>query len=85
MATKYPFTEEQLAECIKDYPTTLSSELAERYNCSIYKINNISTKYGLKKDIEFMAEVARKNMQREEFNCQRRQAQDTHYEPINAE
>ena len=25
------------------------------------------------------------NMQREEFNCQRRQAQDTHYEPINAE
>ena len=25
------------------------------------------------------------SMQREEFNCQRRQAQDTHYEPINAE
>ena len=25
------------------------------------------------------------NMQREEFNCQRRQAQDTHYEPINVE
>ena len=25
------------------------------------------------------------NMQREEFNCQRRQAQVTHYEPINAE
>ena len=25
------------------------------------------------------------NMQREEFNCQRRQAQDAHYEPINAE
>ena len=66
MATKYPFTEEQLAECIKDYPTTLSSELAKRYNCSIYKINNISTKYGLKKDVEFMAAVARKNMQRED-------------------
>ena len=66
MATKYPFTEEQLAQCIKDYPTTLSSELAKRYNCSIYKINNISTKYGLKKDIEFIAEVARKNMQRED-------------------
>lgn len=66
MATKYLFTEEQLAECIKDYPTTLSSELAKRYNCSIYKINNISTKYGLKKDIEFIAEVARKNMQRED-------------------
>jgi len=66
MATKYPFTDEQLAECIKDYPITLSSELAKRYNCSIYKINNISTKYGLKKDIEFIAEVARKNMQRED-------------------
>ena len=25
------------------------------------------------------------NMQREEFNCQRRQAQDAYYEPINAE
>ena len=25
------------------------------------------------------------NMQREEFNCQRRQAQDIHYEPINVE
>ena len=25
------------------------------------------------------------NMQREEFNYQRRQAQDTHYEPINVE
>ena len=25
------------------------------------------------------------NMQREEFNCQRRQEQNAHYEPINAE
>ena len=25
------------------------------------------------------------NIQREEFNCQRRQAQDTHYETINVE
>ena len=34
--------------------------------------------------IEDMNYLKVANMQREEFNCQRRQAQDTHYEPINA-
>ena len=66
MALKYPFTKDQLEECIKDYPTTLSSELAKRYNCSISKINNISYKFGLKKNKDFIAEVSRKNMERED-------------------
>ena len=36
-------------------------------------------------EVEELHSIQIANMQREEFNYQRRQAQDAHYEPINAE
>lgn len=55
-------TPEQLEEIKRDYHNTQSSELAERYGCSIYAIYNAAHRYGLKKDIEFIRELARKKM-----------------------
>jgi len=55
-------TPEQLAELKRDYHNTLSSELSERFGCSLRSIYNAQHRLGLKKDKEFVAETARKNL-----------------------
>jgi hypothetical protein len=58
----FVFTPEQLAELIRDYPTTLNRELAERFGCSIRVIQNIAAGLKLKKDSEFLKSVFREKM-----------------------
>jgi hypothetical protein len=60
----YHFTPEMHEELAKFYPVTLASELAEKFNCSVRKIYNTAFDMGLKKDPEFVKEIARKNMER---------------------
>lgn len=78
----YHFTPEMVEELKQLYPTTKNDILAERFNCSYSKICNMSEKYGLKKDIEWVRELSRKNMQRPDHPAKKfwRQKGDT---PIN--
>ena len=58
---KFCFTKEQLDEVRSDYSTTASATLAERFGCSAHTIYNAACRMGLKKDIDFVREMARKN------------------------
>jgi hypothetical protein len=55
----FRFTREQLDELKRDYPSTLGSELAERYGCPLSVIYNAAQRFGMKKDVEFIRETAR--------------------------
>lgn len=58
---RFRFTKEQISELKKDYATTLNKDLAERFGCSIHSIENKGYQLKLKKDIEFIRQIAKDN------------------------
>ena len=63
-ATLYHFTSEMLEELRRLYPTTRTQDLAIKFNCPINKVYQVANDMGLKKDIEWVRENARQNMNR---------------------
>jgi hypothetical protein len=59
---RFVFTPGQIAELIRDYPTTLSRDLADRFGCPIRAIYNRAFDLKLKKDSEFLKSVFREKM-----------------------
>ena len=59
---RFRFTPELLEELKRNYPTTITSDLADHFGCSIYAIRNAAHRYGLKKDREFLRQHFRKIM-----------------------
>lgn len=59
---RFKFTQEQLEELKRDYHNTQASDLASRFSCSLFTVYNAAYKYGLKKDLEFIRELAREKM-----------------------
>lgn len=60
---KYHLTSEQLEAIKNEYHNTSAKDLAIRCECSVSCIYSIAFKYHLKKDKEFISEMAFKNMQ----------------------
>lgn len=54
------YTAKQIEVVKSLYATTLSEEIAQQLGCTISTVYNIANKLGLKKDISFIAETARK-------------------------
>ena len=61
MSKRTYISPEKLEEIKRDYHNTVNAELAQRYGCSIYAINGIGNRYGLKKDKEFIREISKQN------------------------
>ena len=53
-----------LEELRQLYPTTRTQDLAIKFNCPINKVYQVANDMGLKKDIEWVRENARQNMNR---------------------
>lgn len=58
---RFRFTKVQIAELKRDYATTLNQDLADRFGCSIHSIENKGFELKLKKDKEFIRQVAKDN------------------------
>ena len=58
---KFHFTTIQLEELKRDFPTTLSADLAKRYGCSIHTIHGVQNRFRLKKDKEFIRQISKQN------------------------
>lgn len=58
---KFRFSLQQIAELKRDYSNTLNKDLADRFGCTIYAINNAGFRFGLKKDREFLRRVSKEN------------------------
>lgn len=54
------YTAKQIEVVKSLYATTLSEEIAKQLGCTISTVYNIANKLGLKKDVSFIAETARK-------------------------
>lgn len=61
-AKLYLFTPEMIEELKLLYPVTKNENLAKHFNCSYSKITNLSSLYGLKKDVEWRREISREKM-----------------------
>ena len=59
MNRKFIMTDEMLDELRRLYPTTVSSELSNRFNCTLSTIYYWAGKIGVKKTKEFISETAR--------------------------
>ena len=66
MNKKYEYTPEMIEALRAKFPITNSKELANHLNCSYGSVNYYAQKLGLKKDIEYIREVSRLNMLRED-------------------
>lgn len=60
---KFRFTKQQLAYLRIHYARTENKVLAEKFGCSVHTVESKGFTLGLKKDKDFVLEVARKNMQ----------------------
>lgn len=58
---RFCFAPEQIVELKRDYATTLNRDLADRFGCTIYAVHNAGFRLGLKKDKEFIRQVAKDN------------------------
>lgn len=58
---RFRFTPEQIAEIKRDYATTLNQDLADRFGCTIHAVHNAGFRLGLKKDKEFIRQIAKDN------------------------
>lgn len=58
---RFRFTKEQIDEIKRDYATTLNQDLADRFGCTIHAVHNAGFRLGLKKDKEFIRQIAKDN------------------------
>lgn len=59
MAKYFHFSDEQIIELKAQYATTKNIDLANKFGCKIYTVHGKAYRLGLKKDKEFIAEMAR--------------------------
>jgi hypothetical protein len=57
----FHFTPDQLEELKRDFPSTSNIDLANRFGCSIYTIENAGSRHNLKKNMKLIRKTARKN------------------------